>query len=162
MFEVSVGELLVNCFLGKLSRSPWISPYRRGFREPPLSAFEVPRKRRSASCRTWTASTPSAPLPSPASLPSSVSCWRRCLGSWKNGVCKVLRPEAGWVTWEPCGTIMGSKVSCCQRVGGWIPEMLRKGPPFTFFLLLGFCWGSSSRRSSWLRASEQSYLYSWI
>ena len=41
-----------------------------------LCAKLLRRKRRSASCRTWTASTPSAPSPSPASLLSSASCWR--------------------------------------------------------------------------------------
>ena len=53
--------------------------------QSPVSVTQAPgwrgprRKRRSASCRTWTVSTPSAPLPSPASLPSWASCWRRCL-----------------------------------------------------------------------------------
>ena len=60
-----------------------------------------------------------------------------------------------WSAMDHRGTIMGSKVSCYQPVGGWILEMLWRGPLFTCFLLLGFCWGSSSRRSSWLRASEQ-------
>ena len=162
-FEVSVGELLVNCFFGEAVKESLDFPLTDGgFREPPLSAFEVPRKRRSASCRTWTASTPSAPLPSPASLPSSVSCWRRCLGSWKNGVCKVLRPEAGMGHMRTMWNHHGIKSELLSTGGGLDSGDVAERTTFYLFLLLGFCWGSSSRRSSWLRASEQSYLYSWI
>ena len=136
-FEVSVGELLVNCFLGKLSRSPWISPYRRGFREPPLSAFEVPRKRRSASCRTWTASTPSAPLPSPCFIAQLSFVLKKMLGKLKE---RSLQGSEAWSRMGHMRTMWnhhGIKSELLSTGGGLDSGDVAERTTFYLFFVIG-------------------------